>query len=81
MVRSPMCNRDPETTVLAHVRQIGISGMGLKAPDLLGAWCCSGCHSYVDQETKANRETRELLLLRAVMRTQKVLLDEELVRV
>jgi len=49
MVRIPgVCNSNRETTVLAHVRLIGISGMGLKAPDLLGAWACSDCHAYVD---------------------------------
>lgn len=69
LVRSPACNNNPETTVLAHIRQIGISGLGIKAPDLLGSWCCSACHSYVDQETKANREARELLLYRGMART------------
>ncbi len=68
-VRSPACNADSSTTVLAHIRQIGISGMGLKAPDLLGSWSCSACHSYVDQETKANRAERELLLYRGMART------------
>ena len=70
-VRSALCNRDPATTVLAHWRQIGISGMGLKAPDILGAWCCSSCHRVVDADTHSmNREGRELMLLRGVMRTQ-----------
>jgi hypothetical protein len=74
MVRTPICCQDPATVVLAHVRQIGISGMGLKAPDLLGAWCCHTCHSFVDQQTSMNREGRELMLLRGVMRTQNELI-------
>lgn len=48
-VRLPgICNGDPATTVLAHVRQIGISGFGIKSPDILGAWACSSCHMYAD---------------------------------
>lgn len=43
-----ICNGNRQTTVLAHVRLPGISGMGIKAPDLLGAWCCSTCHTYCD---------------------------------
>ena len=39
-VRTPLCNFNPETTVLAHLRLIGISAMGKKAPDILGAHCC-----------------------------------------
>jgi hypothetical protein len=44
--------------------------MGLKAPDIMGAWCCHQCHSFVDQQTSDNREGRELYLLRGIMRTQ-----------
>ncbi len=48
-IRLPaICNHDPATTVLCHYRLIGISGMGLKSPDLLAAWGCSACHAYVD---------------------------------
>lgn len=47
-VRAPICNFNPETTVLAHLRLMGISGMGKKAPDVLAAHCCSNCHTYVD---------------------------------
>lgn len=48
-IRLPgICNGDTETTVLAHYRLIGISGMGMKSPDLLGAHACSACHAFVD---------------------------------
>lgn len=47
-VRTAVCNYDATTTVLAHIRLSGISGMGLKSPDILGAWACSACHAYVD---------------------------------
>jgi hypothetical protein len=48
-VRAEVCNGDPDTTVLAHFRHIGISGAGLKSPDILGAWACSNCHDLVDK--------------------------------
>jgi ferredoxin len=48
-IRLPgVCNWRPETTVLAHYRLAGLSGMGMKSPDLCGAWACSACHAYVD---------------------------------
>ena len=46
MTRIPgICNHNPETTVLAHLNG---GGMGMKQPDLLGAWCCSDCHDVID---------------------------------
>lgn len=78
MIRVPgICNRDPETTVLAHARMIGISGMGTKAPDIFGAWACSACHDYVDNRrpNSAGSVQRRLDLLEGVIRTQYELLQ------
>jgi len=78
MVRIPgICNGNPETTVLAHVRMMGISGMGLKAPDWFGAWACSACHDYCDNRGgyKANSVQRRLDLLEGMVRTQYELLQ------
>ena len=48
-IRLPgVCSFDTSTTVLAHLRHIGISGIGLKAHDILGAHACWNCHTYVD---------------------------------
>lgn len=67
-IRLPgICNRNPETVVLAHFRMIGISGMGKKSPDWCGAWACSDCHSYVDSHKDPQTENA---FLRAVIRTQ-----------
>jgi hypothetical protein len=45
-VRIPdVCNFNPETTILAHLNS---GGMGQKAPDLFGAFCCSDCHAWLD---------------------------------
>jgi hypothetical protein len=67
-IRLPgICNFNPETTVLAHYRCIGISGMGLKSPDQIGAWACSACHAYVDTH-KDDATARAFL--EGVIRTQ-----------
>ncbi len=80
MVCSPVCTFDTETTVLAHIRMSGISGMGFKAPDLLGAWACYACHTLADSGRfngiELTRDDRELLLLRGMARTQAQLLRE-----
>lgn len=68
-----VCNFNPETTVLAHLRMAGLSGMGIKASDVFGAWCCSACHSYVDTHTGDDRVALDFL--RGVMRTQAKLLE------
>jgi hypothetical protein len=69
------CNFNPETTVACHARLIGISGMGMKAPDLFIAFGCSACHDVVDgRDHRANKEftveQRRLMLLEGVLRTQ-----------
>ena len=53
MVRLPnICNHNSETVVLCHVRLVGVSGMGMKAPsDLIGAWACSSCHDAIDRRS------------------------------
>lgn len=76
-IRLDCCNSNSETVVLAHLRMIGISGFGLKAPDLLGAWACSACHAYVDShhDTETNAAFYE-----GIFRTQAQLIKEEVVK-
>ena len=73
-----ICNRDSETTVLAHVRLAGLSGMGHKAPDLLGAWCCSACHDAIDRRAHLDldREYVRLAHYEGVIRTKYALWRE-----
>lgn len=78
-IRIPnVCNGRDDTTVLAHFRMSGISGMSLKSPDLLGAWACSDCHDAVDRRrfTELDRDYVRLLHLEGVMRTQSFLIDQ-----
>jgi hypothetical protein len=79
-VRLPyVCNGNPETTVLAHFRLIGMSGMGMKPPDLFGSWCCSAFHDVVDRRKfVAELDPGFIRLAHAlgVFRTQAILLEE-----
>lgn len=78
MVRLPgICNFNPETTVLAHYRKAGISGIGQKSPDLIGAWACSACHDEIDRRTRnVDFDTVELAHLQGMARTLYVLFCE-----
>lgn len=71
-VRIPgICNFDPETTVLAHYRLSGTCGVGMKPPDLIGAWCCSSCHDLIDgrRSSAFTREALDLMHLEGMVRT------------
>ena len=78
MIRQPgICNGNPETTVLCHLRMVGLTGMGMKANDLLGAWGCSDCHRYCDTHGIDGRTA----LLEGMARTQAYLLNTGLIDV
>ena len=66
MIRVPgVCNRNSETTVLAHYRMAGTCGTGMKPPDMLGAWACSACHDAVDGRVRSTWSRCELRLMHA----------------
>ena len=58
-----ICNHNSETVVLAHIRIAGVSGIGMKSPDLIGAWACSACHDELDGRTRKSGLTRDELRL------------------
>ena len=61
-----------DTTVLAHYRLAGTCGVGMKPPDLLGAWACSKCHDYIDGrfgETGDSYDYRRLMHAEGCLRT------------
>lgn len=79
MVRLPdICNHNPATVVLAHFRMSGISGFGMKAPDIFGAWACSACHDAADRRAHQDlgRDYVRLAHLEGVLRTQAKLIEE-----
>ena len=72
MVRIPeVCNHNSETVVLAHYRLAGVSGIGMKSPDVIGAWACSACHDAIDRRahTDLDRDYVRLLHLEGMART------------
>lgn len=73
------CNRNPETTVLAH---IGGGGMGAKSHDIHGAYCCSSCHDILDGRMPTSHRPDDLKLwhLEAVIRTQLMMLNDGLIK-
>lgn len=55
-----VCNHDPATTVWAHANGSAAGkGVGMKAPDLLGAYACSACHDAYDRRTHPAGYTRQ----------------------
>ena len=58
MVRLPgICNRNPETVVLAHVRNQWFS-RGSKPLDICGVWACMACHDCIDAREKNSSLSR-----------------------
>lgn len=83
LIRVPgYCNFNPETTVGCHYRLSGISGIGMKAPDLLMAFGCSSCHAVVDGQQKSSWSRQELLIMLAegVFRTQAWLVQKGILK-
>lgn len=80
LVRLPgICNRNPETVVLAHYRMAGACGMGIKPPDFMGAYACSACHDEIDRRTRhLDAGTVRLAFAEGVMRTQQILAEKGL---
>lgn len=78
-IRGPICNRNPETTVATHFRNLRLgSGMGIKPPDLFVAFGCSDCHDWVDGRHDVegfNGTDRRHAHMLGVLETQKWLLD------
>ena len=47
-----VCNHNPETTVLAHIRRGNVAGKGQKPNDLIAVLACSACHDEIDRRTR-----------------------------
>ena len=75
-----VCNGDSETVVFAH---LGGGGMGAKASDLFGAYCCSSCHDVVDNRvnTDLSRAMVALDFFDGMVRTQGILLEKGLIKI
>lgn len=71
------CSPD-ETVVACHIRMNGVSGMGIKAPDIFCAWGCYRCHGICDGAIQSGFTVndRRLMLLEGMVRTQQILINE-----
>ena len=79
-VRIPgVCNFNPETTVLAHVGKGG--GMGQKCDDIHATYACSSCHDAIDGRSNLSMSVARLYSYEGMVRTQKLLLEQELIKV
>lgn len=76
------CCFDPATTVLAHAPS-SRKGMALKSPDFIGAYACHICHDIVDGRRNIGvaRDRIKLWHLEAVIESQIIMADEDLIRV
>ena len=74
-----VCNGNTETTVLAHLNG---AGMGMKQPDVLACFACSSCHWWLDggYSKKHTREKRDFEHLKAIVRTQKILIQDGILK-
>lgn len=78
-----VCNFNHETVVFCHYRDLSLGcGAGFKPSDLFGAFCCSSCHDALDGRSKVPHDKEWLRNehRRGVFKTQKILLDEGLIK-
>lgn len=71
-MRSPVCNGNPETTVLCHLNGLKSGkGMGLKPDDTKAFYGCSSCHDLYDgrRQSDISRDALELMVEMAVIST------------
>lgn len=76
LVRIPsICNRNPETVILAHVGSD--KKWGGKCSDLEAAYCCSECHAAIDGQINTGFTRNELALWakEGAERTRKMWVD------
>lgn len=73
------CNGNPETTVLAHL-SCGARGVGMKSPDNMAVFACSGCHDAIDGRRR-DIEVEGADLLRALQETQETWIREGLMTI
>lgn len=78
-LRTCICNRDPETTVLAHLPS-PIKGMGNKSDDWHAVFACSSCHDAMDRHSPVETNW-PAVRLRALQETQRIWFEMGLLQV
>ena len=84
-IRLPfICNGNPATTVWCHANGSAAGkGIGMKAPDYLGAYGCNACHDVVDGRRRTDMPRSELRAAFAdgIFRSQQILEAKGLLKV
>lgn len=80
-----VCNVTPETVIFAHLPEGGLSGMGIKARNIFGAYCCHACHAVIDGQVPLpiNFKDRNEVLVYAyqgAFRTQELMISSGLIK-
>ena len=55
-----VCNGDPETTVLCHIRRGNLGGIELKPAPVCAVPMCFDCHNAYDSRTRTKYSRTEL---------------------
>lgn len=79
-LRLDCCNRNPETTILAHLPS-GTKGMGLKGFDTVAVFACSDCHDQIDGRSNKFEQIEWQDITRAIAETHEVLISKGIVEV
>ena len=84
-IRLPGCKSNPESVVWCHANGSAAGkGIGMKSPDLLGAYGCSACHDVVDRRTPLPvgtfRDTVDLMFWEGHARSLRILIEKGLVK-
>lgn len=79
-IRLPgICNGDPATTVLAHIKY-GWYG-SIKPPDIIGVHACSSCHDATDRRRRdVSNEEVDLAVLRGLCEMLNWYVEQKIVR-
>lgn len=75
-----VCNRNPETTVLAHLPDES-KGMGRKSDDISACYACSSCHDVIDGRVPHDEGELEWYMRRAMVRTWRKLIEKGVIEV
>jgi hypothetical protein len=81
-----VCNGNPETTVWAHANGSAAGkGIGMKSPDILGAYACSNCHDEYDRRNSTafrfglGRDRVELMFWQGHARSVVLLIEKGII--
>ena len=72
------CNYNPETVVLAHIRN-KFCGVAMKPPDYMSCFACSSCHDKIDGRVKSDTVYKDIL--RAHFETLQIWVEAGLIEV